>query len=357
MTQDFAADLAEIALGRRTLLGGAAALGAASLLRPRPARAAPPPVVLCNWGGEAVPAFTDAFVKPYEAATGGQLVLDGSGPSNGKVRAMVEAGHTTWDLCDSGLAGTGELGPRGLLAPIDYTVVDKGKVLPEFAYEFGVCNYMFSTVMAWNRDAVSGTPTLADFFDLKRFPGKRMVRKDSQAMLEMALMADGVPAAKLYPLDVDRAMAKLGTIRDQLLFWTTGAQSQQMLREGEAAMGWLWHTRATLLGREPGSRVAWSFQGGLLQPGLWTVPRGNPAGRQAMVAIAQMQAVPGQVTLLRALANGPANPQAEAAVPADLRAVDPGTPANVAVQARIDGPWYQEHYAAALRRYVDTLAS
>lgn len=362
MTQDFAADLSEIAtgapgIGRRRLLGAAAALGAASVLGARAAGAAPPEVVVCNWGGEAVPAFTDAFVKPYEAATGGRMVLDGSGPSNGKVRAMVEAGHATWDLCDSGLAGTGELGPKGLLTPIDYSVVDRSKVVPEFAYEFGVVNYMFSTVMAWNRDSVTGTPTLADFFDLRKFPGKRMVRKDSQAMIEMALMADGVPAGKLYPLDVERGLAKLSAIKDQLLFWTTGAQSQQMLRDNEVAMGWLWHTRATLLKREAGSRVDWSFRGGLLQPGLWTVPKGNPAGRQAMLAIAAMQAVPGQITLLQALGNGPANPHAETAVPAELRAIDPGTPENIAVQAKIDGPWYQQNYAATLRHYIDTLTA
>ena len=55
---------------------------------------------------------------------------------------------------------------------------------------------------------------MADFFDLKRVPGKRMIRKDSQAMLEMALIADGVPLDKLYPLDVDRAIAKFATIKD-----------------------------------------------------------------------------------------------------------------------------------------------
>ena len=312
---------------------------------------------MCNWGGEAIHAFTDAFVTPYQAATGGKMVLDGSGPSNGKVRAMVEANHVIWDLCDSGVAGIGELGPRGLLTPIDYGVVDKTRVLADFAYEFGVVNYMFSTVLAWDTQVIKQPPTLADFFDLQKYPGKRMLRKDNQAMIEMALMADGVPADKLYPLDTDRAFRKLATIKSEMLFWDTGAQSQNLLRDGEVVMGLLWHTRANLLKRDTKGRIDWTFQGGLLQPGLWTVPKGNPAGAQAMVAIAAMQAPPGQISLLGAMGNGPANPQAEPLVPPELAAVDPGAPANLAVQARIDAPWYQAHGAATLRDFLDQVAS
>jgi putative spermidine/putrescine transport system substrate-binding protein len=172
-----------------------------------------------------------------------------NGASNGKVRAMVEAKHVLWDLCDSGVSGTGELGPRGLLEPIDYAIVDRSRILPEFGYEFGVVNYMFSTVLAWDTKVVTTLPTQADFFDLKKVPGKRMLRKDSQAMLEMALIADGVPIDKLYPIDLDRALRKISAIKSEILYWDTGAQSQTLLRSGEVAMGYLWHTRANLLKR------------------------------------------------------------------------------------------------------------
>lgn len=366
--QEFGQDLASIARGRGgvtrrgALLGGVAgAAAAAAAVGSRAARAATavPEVVLCNWGGDAIPAFTAAFVEPYEKRTGGKLVLDGSGPTNGKVRAMVEANHVTWDICDSGVTGLAELATRGLLAPIDYGVVQKSQVVPEFAYEFGVCNYMFSSVMAWDTRQVRGTaaPTLADFFDLRKFPGKRMIRKDSQAMLEMALLADGVPMDKLYPLDVERGFRKFASIKDALLTWDTGAQSQNLLRDGEVAMGWLWHTRANLLKRDTGGRIDWSFQGGLLQPGLWTAPRGNPAGKQAMVAIASMQDPPGQVSLLGAMGNGPANPAAASQVPEAMRATDPGYPTNAAMQAKIDAAWYRDNHGAVLRRFLDMLAA
>jgi putative spermidine/putrescine transport system substrate-binding protein len=357
MAQEFGADLAEIArgLGRRRLLQGAAALGLAPATLARAATI--PEVVLCNWGGDAIPAFNKAFVEPYEKKTGGKLTLDGSGPTNGKIRAMVEASSVRWDLCDSGVTGLAELATRGLLAPIDYSIVDKAKVLPGFAYEFGVCNYLFSTVQAWNTGKVTGTPTLADFFDLKKIPGKRMIRKDSQAMIELALLADGATIDTLYPLDVDRAFRKFATIKDSLLLWDTGAQSQSLLRDGEVSMGWLWNTRANLLKHEPGSKIDWTFKDGLLQPGLWVTPKGNPAGKQAMVAIADMQDPAGQVTLLSLLSNGPANPQAAAAVPADLAPVDPSSPANAAVQAKISADWYHDHHGATYRRFLDFLSA
>jgi len=356
MEQEFGQDLERITrgLGRRSLLRAAAVLGVA----PMPvAHAAVPEVVLCNWGGDAIPAFTAAFSEPYAKRTGGKLVLDGSGPTNGKVRAMVEARNVTWDICDSGVTGLAELATRGLLAPIDYNVVDKAQVVPEFAYEHGVANYMFSSVMAWDARRVTSTPTLADFFDLKKIPGKRMIRKDSQAMLEMALLADGVPVAQLYPLDVERGLRKIASIKDALLTWDTGAQSQALLRDGEVSMGWLWHTRANLLKRDMPGRIEWTFQGGLLQPGLWTVPRGNPAGKQAMVAIASMQEPAGQVSLLGAMGNGPANPNAAGSVPDALRAIDPASPANSAVQAKINAAWYRDNHGKTLSRFVDMLSA
>jgi putative spermidine/putrescine transport system substrate-binding protein len=356
--QTFAEDQAEIlALSRRTVLKGGAALGVAAAGFGGAAEAAPKEVVLANFGGDAVKAMTEAFVVPYEKKTGGKMVIDGSGPSNGKMKTMVLAKNVTWDIVDSGLGGTGELGPAGLLEEIDYSVVDKSKVTPGFAYKYGVCNYMFSTVQAWDTSRIKEKPTLADFFDTKKHPGKRLMRKDSQAMLELALMADGVPAYKLYPLDVPRALKKIAPIKSDLLFWSSGAESQSMLREGEVVMGWLWHTRAVLLQKDTSKKVTFSFDGALLQPGLWVVPKGNPAGKQAMVAIASMQQPEGQVKLLAAMGNGPANPAAGPLVPADLKAIDPGAPENVKVQAKIDAEWYEKNYSKVRQQFLDTIVS
>ena len=216
---------------------------------------------------------------------------------------------------------------------------------------------MFSTVLAWDKSKIPTEPRVADFFDLKKYPGRRMMRKDSQAMVEMALIADGVPIDKLYPLDVKRAFAKIAGIKGDLLFWSSGSESQSLMRDGECVMGLLWHTRANVLKRETKGRVDYTFRDGLLTPGLWVVPKGNPAGKEAFRAIASMQHPDGQVKLFAAMGNGPSNPAAQDLVPADQRAANPVDPANARMQAKINAEWYRTNYSQTYQSFRDLIAS
>ncbi|MGM4903521.1 ABC transporter substrate-binding protein [Tardiphaga sp. 866_E4_N2_1] len=351
-------DKTPFALSRRQLLkAGAALIATPAVLTSHHARAqARKEVVLVNFGGIAMKAFDEAYVQTF-AAEGGRIVLDGSGALNGKIVTMVQSGNVTWDVCDGGVTTLAELNPRKALEKIDYSIVDKSKVPPEFAYENGVVNYMFSSVMAWDTAKIKETPTLADFFDLKKYPGRRMMRKESQAMLEMCLIADGVPLDKLYPLDTKRAFAKLATIKKEVLYWNSGAESQSLMRDGECVMGLLWHTRANVLQTETKGRIAYTFKDGLLQPGLWVVPKGNPAGAEAFRAIASMQKPEGQVKLLAAMGNGPSNPAAQSLVPPDLRSKNPADPDNVAMQAKINAEWYIENHSKTFQSFLDFISS
>ncbi len=348
-------------LSRRDLMRSALAAGIPLALMPGVVGKAfaqtSPEVVLVNFGGEAVDAFTRAFVDPYRKV-GGNLVIDGSGPSAGKILNMVQSKNVTWDIADSGIAGLAQLVPENALEPIDYNIVDRKKLLEEFAYEFGVVNYLFSSVLAWDSAKVEGTPTMADFFDLEKYPGRRMMRRDSQAMLEMTLLADGVAIKDLYPLDVDRAFAKIEPIKSELLFWNSGAESQSLLRDGEATMGMLWNTRANILDQETDGRIKYTFVDGLLQPGLWVVPKNNPAGLQAaMEAIAFMQNPESQIMILEAMGNGPANPAATDLIAAEDRASNPADPDNMAVQAKISAEWYNENHGKTYERFLDVISS
>lgn len=364
--QSFAADFADImqeqkasGMNRRQILQSALAMGVAPLAASLSARGAlaadKPEVVLVNWGGMAVDVFQKAFADPYNAK-GGNMVIDGSGPVNGKILTMVQANDVTWDICDAGVTTLADLGPKGALQPINYDIVDKSKVVGGMAYDLGVANYFFSSVMAWDSAKVEGTPTPADFFDTKKYPGRRMIRKDSQAMLELALLADGVAPEDLYPLDVERAFAKFDSIRDDLLFWTSGSQSQSLLRDGECVMGFLWSTRANMLDKETGGRIKYTFNKGLLQPGLWVVPKNNPAGDEAFHAIASMQNPEEQVYVLEQMGNGPANPAAADMVPEKLRSANPASPENREVQAVLNADWYIENHRETYQAFLDRIA-
>jgi putative spermidine/putrescine transport system substrate-binding protein len=355
--------MSQQSIGRREFVQQAGLAGALGALAPAllgEAAAQPREIVLANWGGEAVKAMKEAFADPFEKATGIKVAIDTTGPSAGKVRAMVESGKVTWDVCDATTALSIELGRAGLLEEIDYAIVDRKKTIERFAYRWGVCSYMYSSVLIYDRAKFKdkAPERWADFWNLKDFPGKRLMRRDVTAMLEPALLADGVPKDKLYPLDVKRGFDKIRQIKSECLFWRSAAEAVQLLRDGEVVMGNAWNTRALALRRSTDGRVDWTWNEGILQPAVWAVPKGNPAGKETVMKfIASMQQPEAQVALLRTLASGPANPLAAAAVPPELQGENPSSAENIAKQIPVDAEWYADNYKDANDRYLDLISS
>jgi putative spermidine/putrescine transport system substrate-binding protein len=345
---------------RRGLLRLAGALGiaASGLLSATAARTATE-VVLVNWGGDAVAAAKKAYGEPFERATGIKMAVDSAGPSAGKIRAMVESKRVTWDVMDTTFGDAGELGSRGLLEPIDYTIVDKSKVLDGFAQPDAVAGYGYSNILAYDASKFPDRrpQSWADFWNLKDYPGKRMLGRPLGGNLEAALQADGVPRDKLYPLDVQRAFKKIAEIKKDCVFWSSGAQSHELLRDSEVTMGQLWSTRAFLLHKDTNGRIVTVWNQGMFQTNAWTVPKGNPAGKDAMRLIASMQDLPGQVEMLRLIGFGPVNPAAAALVPAELRTQNPSDPQNLTDQVRADVQWYSENQTKVVQQYLDLIAS
>jgi len=347
-------------IGRRSLLWSTL-LGAAALALPGArAFAATREIVFANFGGDALAAYDKAWGEPFRAKYPGiKLVFDGSGPSSGKIKAMVESGSVKWDVCDRNLIGAQDLGYQGLLEPIDWSVVDEKKVRPEHRTKWGVGSYLFSFVLAFDKTKFGGrTPkTWADFWNVKDFPGKRMLRKNVEGQLEVALLADGVDPVKLYPLDVNRALDKIKQIKQHAVFWDSGASSQQIMRDGEAVMGNIWNTRASVVRKDTNDRVTYSFDNGLLQAAALIVPKKNPAGKDVWTFIASTQDPQQQVELYKNFGNGPVNPAAAALVPANLRPWNPGDPSNLAKQINLDPEWYAKNYSNVVDKYLAVISS
>lgn len=347
---------------RRRFLGALGALGVMPLaLKFSPAHAASDELVVVNWGGDAQPAFQKIWADPFASGgTGLPTVVEGAGPSSGKIKAMVESGAVVWDVCDRNLPASIDLGQQDLLEKVDWSVVDPDKLRAAHRTDWGVGSYLYSFVLTWDSQAHETAPrNWADFWNLKEFPGTRALRNNFEGMLEAALMADGqaADAAAIYPVDVDRAFDKIREIRDDTIFWTSGSQSQELFRNREVTMGNLWHTRALLLREETEGRVRFDFNQAILFAGAWIVPKGNPSGARAWDFVASTQDPESQVELFRALGNGPVNPAAGAMVPADLQVDDPGNPENFARQVAVDAQWYAANYGDVLNRYTDLIAS
>jgi putative spermidine/putrescine transport system substrate-binding protein len=355
LTSDFRSG----AIGRRDFL---AALGAAGLtvLGPRSGSAAPgQEIVVANWGGPAATAFSTVWGPPVQSKLDAKLVIDGSGPSAGKVRAMVDAGNVIWDVCDASVGAALLLGEESRLEAIDYSIVGD-KVRPEYRYKYAVCNYIFSYVLAFNRSALgSRSPTSwKDFWNVKDFPGKRMLRGSCIGQLECALLADSVPADKIYPIDLPRALKKIAEIKEHTVFWKTGSQSEDLFRQNEVVMGNMWHNRTNLLRVETKGNIDWTWAGGVIAPAVWLVPKHNPAGKQkAMEFIALSLEPAGQVELFKIIGMGPSNPAASALIPQDLRRYDPAQPENLSQQILINDEWYGQNLIEAEAKYLDVISS
>ena len=205
-------------------------------------------MVFTSWGGTTQDAQTAAWADPFAAETGVAVLQDG--PTDyGKIKAMVEAGSVSWDVVDVEGDYAVQAGAAGLLEPLDFTVIDRSKLDPRFVTDHSVGSFYYSFVIGCNQDAVAACPaTWAELFDTEAFPGKRTFYKwSAPGVIEAALLADGVAPADLYPLDLDRAFAKLDTIKDEIIWWSSGAQSQQLLASAEAPMGSFWNGRLTAL--------------------------------------------------------------------------------------------------------------
>lgn len=346
-------------VNRRAFLSALAALGVSpALFRLTPAHAQAKELVVVNFGGDAVPAMQKSWADPFNKTSAVKAVIDGAVPTSAKIKAMVESGKVTWSVVDRNLIASLELGRQNLLDKIDYSIVDKSKVRPEHAGEWGIGSYIYSNVLAYQTDAFGGRvpKTWADFYNLKDFPGKRTMRKHIDGQLETALLADGVAPDKLYPIDVKRALDKIKSIKKDVIFWATGAESQQLFRDKEVVMGSVFNTRALVARRESNGKVDFHFNQASAWVGAWLAPKGNPGGADSFKFMASTQDPAGQVELFKLLGNGPVNPAAAAMVPADMKALDPGSPENYKLQIPADPEWYATNSATVLNQYLEAIS-
>ncbi|HEY7525037.1 MAG TPA: ABC transporter substrate-binding protein [Candidatus Limnocylindrales bacterium] len=244
-------------------------------------------VTFVSFGGVYQEAQRKAWLQPYSELTGVTFQED-ENSSNATIKSQVEGGDVTWDIVDVG-NDFGLNAHADLLEPLDYTLINKDEILEGFAGDYRVADITYGVALAYNTDKTAGVVPegWADFFDTAKIPGKRGLWKYSEGgVFEFALMADGVAPGDLYPLDLDRAIAKLDTIKDDIVWWTSGAESQDFIGSGEVAMSMIWNGRgwsAKNIDNKP-VEIQWNQQ--ILTADYLVVPKGSPNKDVAMEFIA-----------------------------------------------------------------------
>ncbi len=260
-------------------------------------------VTVMSWGGAYTKSQVEAYHKPFTAATGVNVVSVDADNPNAPIKAQVESGNVTVDVVDLEYADAIRLCDEGVLVPFDASVLPPAPdgtaaaddFLPGAITDCAVTTIIFSTVWAYNDTLFPGEkPSLiTDFFDLEKFPGKRGMRKGAKVNLEMALMADGVAPADVYatlatPEGIDRAFAKLGTIKDNVIWWDAGAQSAQLLADGEVIMSTAYNGRFFDAAISEGKPFVTMWDGQVFEYDLLAVPKGapNPEGAVEFIKFA-----------------------------------------------------------------------
>ncbi|MFC7396096.1 ABC transporter substrate-binding protein [Chelatococcus sp. GCM10030263] len=306
---------------RRTVLAGAAAIIAAPYTWTR-ANAAR--VVRIRTSGRNVedvmkPAVWDRFTKE----TGIEVV---SVPSTvTKMLATIKAGQPDVDVANAGIEILLRAERAGGLVPVDYDKFKFAKLadIPALYRRPMMCGtYQYGTLMAYNTEAFKGAvpASWADFWDAKAFPGKRTLQDMSSGRpnLEFALLADGVPADKLYPLDVERAFASLGRIKAQIAkFWNTSALANQMMIDKEAVLGALWNG-PLMTAIAKGAPLAPQWNQHMVSLQSLAVTKGARDAEAAQMLIDFTSTPESQAGMAKGFGYGPINDRAFALLPDDL---------------------------------------
>jgi putative spermidine/putrescine transport system substrate-binding protein len=270
-----------------TAAGSGAASGGATGDACNPPRQDGVELTYVSFGGAYQEAQRKAWLTPYTELTGVTFKED-ENSSNATIKAQVEAGQVTWDVVDVG-NDFGLDAHKDLLEPLDYSLIPRDEVIEGFASDYRVADMTYGVVLAYNTDKTAGQVPAgwADFFDTAKFPGKRGMWDYSEGgIFEVALMADGVKPKELYPLDLERATKKLDTIKNDLVFWGSGAESQELIGSGEVAMTLIWNGRGWSAKHTDNKPVEMQWNQQIVTADYLVVPKGTPNKEAAMRFIA-----------------------------------------------------------------------
>lgn len=355
-----------ITKGSGSLLGAAALLAVAL-----PAHGQSLTVV--SGGGAYSQSQIEAYHRPFTEETGITVNSADYNFDLGPIRAQVDAGNVHWDITDveehQAIRGCAE----GLFEPVDLSILpptpDGTPIEEDFIdgtlHDCAVGSILFSTVYAYDErqfpEEEDRPTTLSDFFDVENFPGRRGIQSKAQGTLEFALMADGVAPEEVYDVlsteeGMNRAFAVLDEVKDDAVWWETGAQSVQILADGEVAMTISWNGRiqSAIDEDQMPMRIVWDNQMWMLN--MWAVPTGGANTDIAQQFIEFASRPDRMAEQTHYIPYAPVRLSALDMVPDQIARTLPTYPANFENALKFDADWWADHGDRTEERFTSWLA-
>ncbi|OAF17050.1 spermidine/putrescine ABC transporter substrate-binding protein [Bradyrhizobium centrolobii] len=317
-------------------------------------------LTVTSFGGPAQDANRKVIFEPFSKASGIKVNEDVFNGEISKIRAMVESKSVSWDVVDlyPGLAG--QLCAEGTLEPIDWKKLglDRANFMEGETTDCGVPEVVTGKVIAYDKDKFpSGPKTVADFFDTKKFPGKRGLQRRPVENLEWALIADGVPLEDVYnilgtPAGVERAFKKLDTIKQDIVWFQTSSQAMQLLADGQVVMAAAYSHRIVDAVKSSGKhfQIMWDTQ--QLSMGVWVIPTGSPHRDAAYKFLAFAGLPRPQANFANIMPCGPTNKEALALVDSAILPDLPNAPGHMASALMINAEFWAEKSDELTQRFT-----
>jgi len=335
-------------------------------------------VTAVSWGGSYGRAINEGVNIPFAEESGIGVVVEDYNGGLAQIRAQVEIGEIHWDLVDLEIAHAVRGCDEGLLERLDINQLPPSPDGIPAAEDFlagtftdcGMGTFFWSMVYAYNEENIlseTKPSTMADFFDLNTFPGRRGMRRVPQMNIEFALIADGVPLDQVYatmstPDGLDRAFAKLDMIKEDVIWWEAGAQPPQMLADGEVIMSTAYNGRifnAQVLEDQP-FVIVWHGQ--LLSIGQMVIVAGTPRLDEALEYLKfastpeAMSRVSNRISYSPARRSGASLVATHVTTGIEMEPHMPASPANAAHAVHYDWSWWADHQDELNERFSAWLA-
>jgi len=296
------------------------------------------------------------------------VLMDGYNGGLAEIRSQVRALNVKWDVVDLEAADVLRGCREGLLHPIDPDALapsPQGRAASEDFIdggltECGVGTVAWATVVAYDEQAVAAPRHLEDFFDTRRFPGARGLRRTPKANLEWALLADGVAPERVYPLletdaGLRRAFSVLNRIKPQIVWWRSGEQAVRLLETDRVVMTSAYNGRVydAVESRGQPFGILWDRQ--VWNINFLAIPKGTERRNTALRFIRFATGTAPLAEQSRHIPYGPVRRSSLERVPESVRPHLPTAQANRERAFRLDHRWWAEHYERIERRFEQWL--
>ncbi len=314
-------------------------------------------LTVVSWGGAYQDVQKKVYFGPFKE-TGTPMNDESWDGGVGVLRAKVQGGASTWDVVQVESEELALGCDEGLYEKLNYSKIGGEDIyLPSTVNPCGVGAIVYDFVLGYDKDKLKDAPkSWADFFDTKKYPGKRGLRQGAKTTLEIALMADGVAPADVYKVlsteaGVDRAFKKLDTIKNDIVWWKAGAQPPQLLASGEVAMTSVYNGRIDAANKNEKKNFGMVWNGALYTIDSWVILKGSPNVDAAYKFLNFVGKAENQAKLSEGIAYGTSNKKAPSLLPKAVLADLPTAPDNMKNAIEINTDFWLENIDRLTERF------